>query len=152
MSVQVNLMINQSDTRDVNKTLATYKMGINCNLKSSTELINPTIYLSKDVGIELDAFNYVYIPDFSRYYYVQNSSKELGGVIQIDCHVDVLMSHKDAIGNLTAIVERQEKNYNLYLSPLDIPNFAYRRIQTKQFPNQPLNVSGTTILLTSGVK
>lgn len=149
MSVQVNLMVNQSDTRDVNKTLATYKMGINCNLKSSTELINPTIYISKDNGVELDAFNYVYIPDFSRYYYVQNSSKELGGVIQIDCHVDVLMSHKEAIKNLSAIVERQEYLYNLYLPTLNIPDLAYSRLQTYQFSQNPF-VGDSCVLITNG--
>lgn len=148
--MQVNLMVNMSDKNDVNKNLSTYKMGINANLKDSTELLTPSLRLSKDNGIELDAFNYVYIPDFSRYYYVTNSSKELGGVIQIDCKVDVLMSHKDAIGNLTAIVERQENYFNLFLQDLGIPDLAYKRVQTIAFPINVFNGGQTAVLIVNG--
>lgn len=147
--MQVNLMINNSDNNDVNKNLTPYKMGINCNLKDSTELLTPTIRISKDNGVELDAFNYVYIPDFSRYYYVTNSSKELGGVIQIECRVDVLMSHKNDILNLTAIVSNQQRFYNLYDNSFNVPDLCYKRIQTFYFPNNLLN-NDTLILVTGG--
>lgn len=147
--MQVNLMINNSDNIVVSKNLATYKMGINCNLKDSTELLTPTLRISKDNDVELDAFNYVYIPDFSRYYYVTNSSKELGGVIQIECKVDVLMSHANAIRNLNAIVERQENLYNLYLPSLKLPDLGYRRFQTYQFSQNPF-VGDSCILITNG--
>lgn len=51
------------------------------------------------------SINYAYISDFSRYYYVKiRSIRE--GLVEISCHVDVLMSYQADILDAAAIADR----------------------------------------------
>lgn len=61
-------------------------------------------------------FNYVYIPQFNRYYYLAEYTIEGYKRYIINLSVDVLMSYKDGIKSLTAFVDRNENTYNPLLS------------------------------------
>ena len=61
----------------------------NCRVLNGTGILNPKIEL--DIGLTANParFNYCYIPDFQRYYYVREWSFERGLWIP-SCNVDVL--------------------------------------------------------------
>jgi hypothetical protein len=66
--------------------------SLDCTLKESTSIMNPSIIITG-----LDAWtsvNYAYIPDFHRYYFVQNVTAVNNTTCQIDLNVDVLASFK----------------------------------------------------------
>ena len=50
--------------------------------------------------------NYIYIPQFKRYYFIDNITSVRKGLWRISMSVDVLMSFRDDINNLTGIVKR----------------------------------------------
>lgn len=71
-----------------------------CTLKSASGIINPIVRLMLPIGSNPSAFNYAYIPDYGRYYYVQDwvfSDRLWDGSL----HVDALASWKNAIGSTT---------------------------------------------------
>ena len=57
-------------------------------------------------------FNYVYLPKFSRYYYVDSIELASAEITRLHLKEDVLMSHKDLIRSQTAFIERQENVYD----------------------------------------
>lgn len=71
---------------------------------------NDITFISSDVSLYYA--NYVYIPEFSRYYYINDIIVVTNALIQINTDVDVLMSFKDAILTLDAFIGRNEYNYD----------------------------------------
>lgn len=148
--MQVTLYKNLSSPETLNKTLNTAVNAFTCSLKDDTDVNNPVILISKSKVSDVVSFNYAYLDLFKRYYYLELPKERLGGMLEIQGHVDVLMSHRNTIKNLNALVERQENFYNLYLPDLKIPNMSYARVQTRLFPQQPLNINGTLLLAVCG--
>lgn len=71
------------------------------------------IDLSVTIEVEqLPNFNYVYIPNFNRYYYVNDITSIRNNLWEISLSVDVLMSYKEAIRGVNAFVDRNENTFN----------------------------------------
>lgn len=75
-----------------------------CKLKENTSIMNPSIIIT-GLG-SWTTVNYVYIPDFRRYYFIQNVTAINSTTCQIDLDVDVLASFKSSITAQTFTVER----------------------------------------------
>lgn len=131
MSVHITTYVNESDQNTLNKTLTLISINpISAVLKDDTDLINPTLILSNNV---LQDFNYVYIQEFDRYYYVTTRAYAQQRYY-VTLAVDVLMSHKDDIEDLTVIANRASHNFNLYQIDPEVPQLAYNVISTQKFP------------------
>lgn len=107
----IKLYQNASPPDYVNKEIVLID-EIEGTLRAPTSILNPTITFER---ASLSGFNYAHIPEFNRYYYLGGVSSEVNGLISVSFIVDVLMSAKDAIYNMYAIIKRQENQYNLYL-------------------------------------
>lgn len=78
-------------------------------LKEDVSIITPTIRYEYDSFIE---FNYVYIPDFKRYYFVDDVRVLSNKIYEADLSVDVLMTYKDNILELDGFVDRCSSEIN----------------------------------------
>lgn len=97
-------------------------------------------------------YNYCYIPDFGRYYYITNIVSVRTNIWRIDCDVDVLMSFKDAILNLDVIVSDislGESPVSTYYSGEQWASTVRTKTDIINFPNGLLD-NGEYILITSG--
>lgn len=84
-------------------------------LREPCDVLNPAILIEGDLSSILNRCNYMFIDDFSRYYYVTGMVVTGYTLYSVSGTVDALMSWKDfALAN-TAVVSRQENLYNLYL-------------------------------------
>lgn len=79
---------------------------LNCDIKLPIDIESPTIIIK---GGYYNC-NYVYIPHFNRYYFVEKVTGICDDLLQFDCLSDVLSSNP--ITNLVALVERQEFKRN----------------------------------------
>lgn len=80
-------------------------------LKDDTSLLQPEIYLKWTGSGSPGAFNYCYIPDFQRYYWISNwtyTERQWGASLS----VDVLASWKAHIGNASKYVLRSASAYD----------------------------------------
>ena len=93
----------------VDKTI-TNEALLNINLKRDTDILRPKIPLSKTVGLDLKTFNYAYIPDLNRYYFINV-------VESINNNVDVLYLEVDVLMSYSAEIKTGVKTYIADVSP-----------------------------------
>ena len=114
---------------------------LSCELKAPTSIITPSLVI-KNVPANINtAWNYCYIPDFGRYYFIRNWTW-LNGVWQIDTAVDVLASFKTEIGNLSEYVLRSASEKNPQVIDLQYPTTAETRVNAAMLTNRFLTVYG----------
>ena len=75
-----------------------WNMTKECSLKNPTSIMTPvvTIYDTTD---QMQRFNYAYIPDFGRYYFIDDIIFEDTGNVTLTMSIDVLASYRDEIIN-----------------------------------------------------
>lgn len=128
--MQAILYRNNSDNNKINKSLVEVAR-VNCILKDDTNNINPVIVLSPAVT---QNFNYVYLEDFGKYYFVQSSTYSQQKYI-VNLAVDVLKTYQSEIYNLTVIANRSSSRFNLYQTDGEISFLNKNDIITYAFPN-----------------
>lgn len=93
-----------------------------------------------DMSIEIEypipTFNYVYIPLFNRYYFVDDITAVVYGVWDVALSVDVLMTYKDTIKTLEAFVDRSQSNYNLKVIDNKLPLEKTETVEVDTVQNQ----------------
>jgi hypothetical protein len=82
----------------------------------------------------LSGYNYAYIAEFGRYYFVKDIKAVRNGLWEFSLAVDVLMSYAAAILALPAVIRRNAGLFNMYLNDNQYQTLNYPRIQTKLFP------------------
>lgn len=126
------------DTNVISKTLSN-RITCTGTLRQGTSVLDPVIEISDcnppDYTQIFDPseYNYMYIPKFGRYYFINNIAAEKTTVWIISAHVDVLMSYKSQILGLTATAARNETLYNTYLVDDKITSYSNENVQTIKF-------------------
>lgn len=75
-----------------------------CYVKEPCVVEAPIIVINYDQ--DLKVANYAYIPEFNRYYFIQDRTLSPGSKIELQLKVDVLMTYWADIRNLEIILER----------------------------------------------
>lgn len=75
---------------------------------NDTSIINPVFEIGTNT--DLSKYNYMYIVETQRYYYIDNVELYQDNVCKVYAVCDVLMSFKDGILNTVGIVDCTEKN------------------------------------------
>lgn len=145
--MDVRLCNNSSERNEINKSISGGET-FSCTLRSETSVSDPAILL--EYNGNLSSYNYCYISEFSRYYYITDITSVRNNLWMIKCHVDVLMSFKSAIFSSVAILEESSvTGTSNYLS-----NDVWRTLskdKTSIIPfSNGLNSSGEYILITAG--
>lgn len=137
MSFTIQHFFNKSATNVVNKDLDPHTPDLVGDLRDGCSLIDPVIEIqASSPGFHLNHSNYIYIPDFGRYYYITNIISTHFPLWEIHCHVDVLMSYAEQIKAQTAVVARQESTYNMMLDDGFFMCYQNPKFQTKLFSNE----------------
>lgn len=118
---------------------------IECLLKSSTDVINPTLTLKRNGVCD---FNYCYIPKLKRYYFIVSQNIIRNELLELRLKEDVLMSFKSDILNGTAKLVFGE-SYNKMNCQIDT-EFIYN-LKKIDFEVNPYKENGQNIMIvTSG--
>lgn len=116
-----------------------------CSVKDGITLEDPVLYLGYDAT--LLTYNYVYIPDFQRYYFV--TGREIDGqTMYISLHVDVLTSFKNDILASTGTATRSNF-YNKNIPDKMVASLPGENIQYRTLSSA---FSGETYVLILGGK
>lgn len=132
-SITIDLYNVSDDNEKVNKTLGTAKEFTNCSIKEQTDITNITLRIQTTDN--LSAYNYVYVSEYGRYYFIDRIETTPTGFWVLSCRCDVLMSFASQILDLRGTVTRSESLFNMYLMDERYKAYAYRDIVTKQFPS-----------------
>lgn len=150
MSFEIILYKNLSNSNVVSKDIEQIT-SVTGTLRNGTSIIDPVIvFEANDPGFHANTVNYLYIEEFSRYYYITNIISVNHTIWEIHCHVDVLMSYQEIIKDQIAIVARQEKTYNLYLDDGIFMTYQNPKVQIKLFSNESPFETQEFVLIVAG--
>lgn len=147
--MEVLFYYNKSDNRTINKNIVP-ELGVPFEgvPRDDLDIMNPVIRFESD---EILRYNYARIPELQRYYYIKDRTIFREGVWDITFDVDVLMSFRNDILHLSAIVDKQSmpENGDEYIddSSLVTENVMFQTVYN--FPNG-FNGTGEYILITAG--
>lgn len=145
----MNIILYKSSAESIRLDKSNYitkSIELQGSLRQSTSIINPSIIIelnnanvtkvvdSMNLGVvdssnELIAYvetimfneNYAYIPQFERYYFIDDMVSIRNNVWEIKMRVDVLMSFKDKILQQDAYILRNEFDYNDEIVDSELP-------------------------------
>lgn len=110
--MKVILYSTSSPNNAIGKVL-TNETPFECKLKGRTNVLTPAILLQVKTPIN---FNYAKIPDWNRFYFIQDIQYNPNGFVEITLKCDVLESWKDDILNSTCEVTRKVNSNPYYNS------------------------------------
>lgn len=150
MGLTVNLMHNLSPVEKIGKNLTSGSTFNDCVLKDSTSILAPVLLLSTS-DTDITSCNYMYIPAFNRYYFIDDIVSVHNNRWEISAHVDVLETYKNDILGNSAILENTEVNgKNMYLYDDDVFKVNCKhKTDIINFPSGLLD-TGEFILITAG--
>lgn len=144
--MNIILYVNNSEKNKIGKTL-TNDFSLSGTLRDVTNIINPVILIEIS---EIGNYNYCYINNFNRYYFITDITVIRTGLFAISLMVDVLESFKSDIKNLSVILlNTQNVGSSNYLPSPVFRNIVKSKTDILNFPNG-LNDSGEFILITAG--
>ena len=77
-------------------------------LRAQSSVMSPTFTLQDTAVV---GYNYCYIPDFGRYYYINGINALRANLFDLSLGIDVLMTYSEAIRNNAAIVDKVQPQY-----------------------------------------
>ena len=145
--MNVEIYKNLSENSVIGKT-KTLVYQTQCEIKGESSIINPVLILQYNE--QLFASNYVYIPAWSRYYFIDDVRVLTGGRVEVSLSVDVLESFKDSILELNVILsDTEQTGLNNYLPSESFVINCKHKTDIVNFSNGLLD-NGEYILITAG--
>ncbi len=145
--MEVQFYFCNSDSRVINKKL-TPGQSFQGQARDEVNIMSPIIRFDTN---EILQYNYAYIPEFNRYYYVTDRNAFREGLFDVTLAVDVLMSFATDIAQLVVVADKQsmEENGDEYIddSSLVAENVMFQTVYN--YPNG-FNDKGEFILITAG--
>ena len=144
--MNLRLCVNNSEKNKINKSL-TAGVTLSGTLRNESNVVNPSIVINID---NPTIYNYAYIEDFKRYYFITDYISLRTGIWQINLKSDVLMSFKDSILASNVLINNTETTgKNNYLSGANWVSNCKAKTDILTFSQGLLN-DGQYILITAG--
>ena len=142
----IDLYINASEQQAIHKILQN-ELELNGTLRNESSVINPSFIMEHTNPSQ---FNYCFIPEFDRYYFIKDIVSVRNNLWRIDCDVDVLMSFQSQILDLDVIVSDETTgDISNYMSGNVWQTTVKTKTDVVHFPYGLLE-QGEYILITSG--
>lgn len=147
-NMDIVLYVCSSERQAINKTISSGDT-LTGSLRGESSVISPSFLIEHS---NPSGYNYCYISDFGRYYFITNITSVRTGIWRIDCAVDVLMSFQTEILNLDVIVSDLsigESPTETYMQGEQWTTTVKNKTDIINFPSGLLD-DGEYILITSG--
>lgn len=143
--MNITLYTTSSDRKQLRKTLDNKGITVSAHMKEPCSLMNPVVTIQQaSAGSSWAQLNYVYIPTFLRYYFIDNITVLNDGLLELSMHVDVLMTYADALSaQQLEIVRSSSLNSKLYIDP-EMPLQANKLLSYKKIGVFPESVGANT--------
>lgn len=131
----------------LNKTLEN-ESEYEITLLQESNLINLELIIN--AGIDITQYNYLHIPDLSRYYFINSFSIIRSSLFKLSTSIDVLMTYKDIILNSQATIVKGD-SYNPYHSSIAmLDKYQNKKIEWTKTPYS--DDASYILIATSGEK
>lgn len=109
----IKLYKTKSPDNSLIKAFAKEEIFNNCTLKQLTDIENPSIMLKYN-GLLFD-YNYLYLSDINKYYFVRNFKVTPTNIYTLDCEIDVLMTYGEQLKDMVVLTDTKilfSNNFN----------------------------------------
>lgn len=130
------------DRRTLSKHLTSQTNIGSIVIKKPTTILNPEILINYFSGV-LD-YNYCYISEFDRFYFIDNIEVMTGNMVAIRCSVDVLYTYNSSIRTLNAILLRNENVGYTEITDNKLPISKNKLIKVYEFEGGDFNINSAT--------
>lgn len=144
MAFNIVLYKTTAENNRLDKTL-TDAITLSGTLREQCSIIAPDVLIETSTNISM--YNYCYIAEFGRYYFIKNITSIRQGLWRISLKCDVLMTYNSQIKTLECIVDRSSSNYNALIHDPEFMLQSNTRIRTKTF-GYTFQPSSNTYVLT----
>lgn len=142
----INVCYTSSASEVVHKVVNVIKT-VNATIKENSSIINPRLILH---NFSITDVNYLYIPLWKRYYYINEIVVLDAERVEVSARVDVLKSFAEDIKKCSAIIDKQSRA-NLSDKYIDDGSYVERCDKTLQSYAFPSGfTSQANILITAG--
>lgn len=145
--MEIKFYNNMSDNRCIRKKLLS-EFSLSGNLRDSCSIMYPVITIENSSVMR---YNYAYIPEFRRYYFIKNITSFRTNLWTVEFEVDPLMSFKGDILAMQVVVDKQssESIGDEYIDDgsLVTDNYTFKSIYNFA---DGFNDRGEYILITAG--
>lgn len=117
-------------------------------LRGQSSVMSPSLQIQ---DIAVIGYNYCYIPDFGRYYYINDINALRANLFELSLGIDVLMSYASEIRGNYAIVDKVE-NFGVAFNYINDGSWINTNRTDQSIINFPngFNDNGEFILITAG--
>lgn len=117
-------------------------------LRGQSSVMSPSLQIQ---DIAVIGYNYCYIPDFGRYYYINGINALRANLFELSLGIDVLMTYAEAIRKNAAIVDKVQ-NFGAAYNYINDGSFVNSNRMKQDIVNFPhgFNADGEYILITAG--
>lgn len=144
--MEITLYVNHSEVNKIHKSITGGQTLIG-TLRNESDVVTPNIVIKHN---NPTGFNYAYIPEFHRYYFITEITAIRTGLWTIKLNSDPLMSFSAEILNCSCILNNTTANgSDNYLTGGNWIAKVKDKTEIKEFPNGLLD-SGEFILITAG--
>ena len=129
----------------INKVIpSTAALQLDGTLKENCDMLNPVIMVESE---SVPNYNYAYIPDFGRYYFVSPAVNEGRVFWSIPMHVDVLYTWHAGIMSAPCIVAKSSSMNNLYLNDNNYKCYQDSHVFCENWPSG-FDISNARFIIT----
>lgn len=119
-------------------------------LRENSNVIDPIIRVEKTNPLGYN-YNYMHIPEFGRWYFINDTLEITTRIWEIRAHVDVLYTWRAAIKGSRAVIDKTASfgDANLYLDDGSFVMDSHKYLTVRQYPSG-FQDSGQYILICAG--
>lgn len=129
----INLYKTFDELNVINKSITLVK-SMTGNIKNVTNVTDIVVQISGIMDI-INSFNYIFVSEFNRYYYITDIRILSNEICEIHGHVDVLYTYRNIINNTNVIADRNTTLYNRYLPDSRTLRYANTYCIEQEFPD-----------------
>lgn len=111
--MKLQMLTTSADKRTLSKSASEIDT-VTCKLKQGTSIIDPIVIIGKISAKNIRRFNYAYISDFGRFYFVNDIVEAPANQLEVSMHVDVLRTYASDIRGISTLILRQENVFSPY--------------------------------------
>lgn len=127
-----NFYICTSDSRVMDKVLSATHEKVEVKFIENVDTLDPVLKISKN--IDSNTYNYVYLSETGKYYFLSKPPIFKEGFYEVPLHEDVLYTLRGEIRRQSAIIERNQYDFNLYQNDPKMKLYSYEAVRTVEFP------------------
>lgn len=139
----------KSDRKKINKVLGN-EIGSSSHvkIKGNTSVMSPTLEVRKSTVGDWSRVNYAWLPEFNRYYFVDDVELRNDGIVMVSLSVDVLYTYADDIMRTQFMIARSESLWSRYYIDPEYPLMNRRVVKMIPIGGIPQSATGKKYTIT----